>query len=144
MAVYTVLLVAAGVRTGAATVAWLVTDPARRDWRPVAQGLADICCALLLRACFDDPFRLALGWKTWPLFLFAMAWSAKVWIEGVWSLTGSEADGPFTSVLGAFGIGISSGLQRVGSVLWHVCFVAPSIVCTAFHLFGVAAELPPR
>ena len=144
MPVYTVLLLAASARTGVAAVAWLVTEPERRDWHPLAQGAADVCCALLLRACFDDPYRASLGLMVWPLFLLAMAWSAKVWIEGVWSLTGSGGEGPHMSVLGALGIGVSSGVHKVGSVLWHVCFVAPAIVCTAFHLFGLAAELPPR
>ena len=144
MAVYTVLLVAASVRTMVAVAVYIFAEPDRRDWRPVVQGAADICCALLLRACFDDPYRAGLGLTIWPLFLFAGLWSMGVWVKGVWSLTGTGEDAPHSSVLGALGVGVGSGVHKVGSVLWHVCFVAPSILCTAFHLFGIAAELPPR
>ena len=140
---YTALLLFACARTGLGLVAVARVARGDRPWPLVAQGGAEVCCALLLRTYFDPPFRGTLGWTAWPVFAFALVWSAVVWTRRVWSLTASE-EASALSALDAFGLGMSSGLRGVLGVLWHVGFVAPSLICGGFVLFGFAAELPPR
>ena len=61
----------------------------------------------------------------------------------LWSLT-EDDEPPQYSPLMAFGVGIGSGASTLLGVMWHVLFVAPSLICGGFVLFGLAAELPPR
>lgn len=143
MPVYTVLLLFALVHTALALLALSRAERGGLPWGEVAQGVAEVCCALLLRLYFDPPFRGSLGWVAWPVFLFALAWSVQRWGRMIWGLA-HESEAPAGSVLGAFGLGLSSGARRVAAILWHVGFVAPSLVCGAFVLLGFAADLPPR
>jgi hypothetical protein len=144
MPVYTVLLVFAVVRTGLALVAYGRAVPGGRPWPAPVQGAAEICCALLLRTYFDPPFRGVLGAAIYPMFAFALLWSVIVWARRIWALTGGVDDVESPSILGAFGLGVESGAVQIARVLWHVGFVAPSLVCGAFVLFGLAGELPPH
>jgi hypothetical protein len=143
MPVYTVLLILASVRAALALVALARSRPGSRPWSAAAQGAAEICCALLLRLYLDPPFRQAAGWWIYPAFVFALIWSVGVWIVRLWALTGGETTLEPPSILGAVGVGVESGAVQVGRVLWHVCFVAPSLVCGGFVIFGLAAEMRP-
>ncbi len=143
MAFYTVFLVFGLAHAALALVAVARAERGHRPWGEVAQGIAEVCCALLLRLYFEPSFRPALGLAAWPTFLFALAWSVVRWGRLTWGLA-QESEPPVGSVLGAFGVGVSSGVRRVGQIVWHVCFVAPALVCGAFVLLGFARELPPR
>lgn len=104
-------------------------------WGEVAAALAEICCALLLRLWFDPPFRATLGWAAWPLFFYALVWAFARWTRLLWGLA-EEDEAPPGSILGALGVGLSSGARQLGSIAWHVAFVAPSLVCGAMALLG--------
>jgi hypothetical protein len=143
MPVYTVLLIFALVHTALALLALARAERGHLPWGEVAQGAAEVCCALLLRLYFDPQFRGALGWAGWPVFLFALVWSVVRWGQMIWGLA-EESEAPTGSLLGALGLGLSSGMRRVIAILWHVGFVAPSLVCGAFVLLGFAGDLPPR
>jgi len=143
MPAYTVLLIFALVHTALALLALARAERGHLPWGEVAQGVAEVCCALLLRLYFDPPFRGTLGWTAWPVFLFALAWSVVRWGRMVWALA-EESEPPTSSSLGALGLGLSGGVRRVIGILWHVGFVAPSLVCGAFVLLGFARDLPPR
>ena len=94
MPIYTALLIYAVARGIVASGAVIFAPADRRPWHAVIQAGSDVCCALLLRACFDEPYRAALGRMMIPLFLFAALWSARVWLLIMQSMmTGSE-EGP--------------------------------------------------
>jgi hypothetical protein len=132
------------VRAGLGALAFAQAAPGERPWPLLTQGAAEICCALLLRIYFDPPFRQTLGGSAFPIFFYALAWSAVVWMRRVWSLAEEGDEPPPYSRLMAFGIGLGSGGRTLLGILWHVGFVAPSLICGGFVLFGLAAELPPR
>jgi len=143
MAFYTVFLLYGLVHTALALLAFARAERGSLPWPELAAGIAEICCALLLRLYFDPPFSDILGASAWLVFLFALAWSVERWARLIWGFA-EDDDPPAGSVLGALGLGVSSGARRMLAIAWHVCFVAPSLVCGAFVLLGFAQELPPR
>lgn len=144
MPFYNVLLVYAVAKTLLSGGAVALAPAERRPWTAVFQSAADISCALLLRACFDHDFRETLGLWMIPMFLYAATWSARVWLAIMKEMMGSDEGPGETTLLGALGVGVQSGLTQMLTALWHTCFVAPSIVCAAFMLVGLTDELPPR
>jgi hypothetical protein len=143
VAFYTVFLIFGLVHTALALLAFARAERGSLPWAEVAAGVAEVCCALLLRLYFDPPFRDTLGPSAWALFLFALTWSVMRWATMMWGLA-EDSEPTAGSILGALGVGLSSGMRRIGGILWHVGFVAPSLVCGAFVLLGLAGELPPR
>ena len=143
MQLYDVLLVLATARTALGTFQVARPQEGPRPWAAVAQGAAEICCALLLRTWFDKPYRATLGGWIYPVFLYALVWSVVVWFQWMWPLvTGDEpaTEEPatrFDAARAAFG---DAG-YRVVAVFWHALFVAPSLACGAFVIFGLAGEL---
>jgi len=141
MPVYTVLLALASVRTALALFALVRSEPGARPWGAVTQGAAEICCAFLLRTYLDPPFFASVGFWIYPAFAFAFVWSMAVWIVRLWALTGGDTDLEAPSISAALGFGVESGAVQIARVLWHVCVVAPSLVCGGFTIFGLAAEM---
>ena len=142
MQLYDVMLVLASARTGLAALGFARPAGDHRPLAPIAQGLAEICCALLLRTCFDHPYREVLGGWIYPLLAYAVVWSALVWFSFLLPLALDEDEGPVPdSPLGAFGFGLSVSTHRIVAVVWHVAFVAPSLVCGGFVAFGLAGEM---
>jgi len=139
VAVYDVILLY-GIAHTAVALGTLPAALARRGrtaWGEVADGVAEICCALLLRLWFDPPFRATLGAAAWALFAWAAVWAFIRWTRMLWGLAG-EDEAPAGSLLGALGIGLSSGARQFAAIAWHVAFVAPSLVCGAMALLGIA------
>ena len=143
MPVYTVLLILASVRAALALFALVRSEPGARPGGALTQGAAEICCAFLLRTYLDPPFFASVGFWIYPAFAFAFMWSVAVWVVRLWALAGGETDLEAPTILGALGVGVESGALQIARVLWHVCFVAPSLVCGGFVIFGLAAEMRP-
>jgi len=141
MPVYTVLLIFALVRSALALLALARSAPGERPWTAVVQGAAEVCCALLLRTYLDPPFLRSVGFWIYPAFGFALLWSLGVWVVRLWALTGGDPGLEPPSITGALGLGVESGAVQVARVLWHVCFVAPSLICGGFAIFGLADEM---
>lgn len=120
----------------------MFAEPGRRPWTAPFQGAAEICCALLLRLYFDPGYRDRLGAAAWPVFGYALIWSAAVWLRRMWSLADDDDVLPQPSVLGTFGVAVEGGVAQIAGIAWHVLFVAPALVCGAFVLFGLVNELP--
>ena len=140
--VWQVLLAFALVRAFVAIVAVIMAPPERRPWGAPVQGVAEICCALLLRLYLDPPYRAAIGGWAWLVFACAVVWSFTIWIRQLWALASDEDVPPQPSVLDSFGIAVETGLMQVAGIMWHIMFVAPALVCGAFVLFGLVDELP--
>lgn len=143
MPLYDILLVLALARTGLGLIAIGFAPAGQRPWAALPQGAAEVCCALLLRTWFDPPFRVTLGGRIYPVFAFALLWSVAVWARYVWGFIDDSDDAPVPpSTLGTFGMSLSSGAMRLVAVVWHVFYVAPSLACGAFVVFGLVDEMP--
>jgi hypothetical protein len=140
---YNVLLLVGIAHTIAALWAIAIAPPDARPWTAPVQGVAWICCALLLKDYFDPEFRTSIGGWAWLLFLYALVWSVTVWFRRLWALE-SDDEVPSPSVLDTFGLAVGDGVLQMAQIAWHVGFVVPALVCGAFVLFGLAPELPPR
>ena len=141
---YQVLFIVALARTGVALVALTVAPPERRPVPAVVQGIAEICCALLLRLYADPSFYPRIGAWAFLIFAIALVWAVTVWFRRIWAIQQAEpAELATSGVLEAFGVAVEGSVLRVAGLMWHVMFVAPSLVCGAFVLFGLAEELPP-
>src|SRR5262245_10582681 len=127
MPFYNVLLVYAVAKSLVSGGAVVLAPPERRPWTAVLQSAADVCCALLLRACFNPPYRQALGYWMIPLFVYAAIWSARVWLAFMQELMGTGEGPGQTSLAESLGFAVESGLVQMFAAIWHTCFVAPSI-----------------
>ncbi len=139
---YEVFLVLALARTGLGIGAVIFAQPDARPWTAPFQGVAEVCCALLLRLYFQPGYREIIGAWAWPVFAYALVWSAAVWLRRVWRLAEEEDVAPQPSVLGTFGVAVEDTFVQAAGIAWHVAFVAPALVCGAFVLFGLVNELP--
>ncbi len=139
---YQVFLILALARTGLGIGAVIFAEPDARPWTAPLQGVAEICCALLLRLYFQPGYRAVLGAWAWPVFAYALVWSVSVWMRRMWRMADETELAPEPSVLGTFGIAVEDTLAQASGIAWHVAFVAPALVCGAFVLFGLAAEMP--
>lgn len=140
MPIYTIMLVLASARTGLGLI-MAARLSGWSAWTPAVQGAAEVCCALLLRAWFDPPFVATLGGAIYPVFAFALIWSVAVWLRRLLGFIEEDEDTAPPSTLGAFGLAMSEGARRLVAVVWHVFFVAPSLVAGAFVVFGLAGEI---
>lgn len=139
MPIYTIMLVLASARTGLGLI-MAVRLSGRGAWALPVQGAAEVCCALLLRTWFDPPFVATLGGAIYPVFAFALIWSVAVWARRMLGFLEEDEDTAPPSTLGTFGLAMSDGARQLVAVLWHVGFVAPSLVAGAFVVFGLAGE----
>lgn len=142
MPFYRVFLILAIAHTGLGVGAVIFADPGARPWTAPLQGVAEICCALLLRLYFQPGYRDVIGGWAWPVFGYALVWSAAVWLRQLWRMAEEDEAAPPPSVLGTFGFAVEDTFAQVAAIAWHVAFVAPALVCGAFVLFGFASEMP--
>jgi len=140
---YDLLLLLGIAQTAVALGAVAIAAPDARPWTGATQGLAGICCALLVRLYFEPSFRPMLGGWAWAIFLYALGWSAVVWFQRVWAFE-TDDEGAQPSVLGALGVAVEDGVVLMAGLAWHVFLVVPSLVCGGLALFGLARDVPPR